>query len=150
MNNFYSFLLCGLFSLIMLFSSSVFSAEPIQSQISLNGDFDVNVIIANVNEDVLKIVVMVKNTTVKEKKFYSQIEKIFYIVKSEGKKYHVLKDSANTWLADPMYYQDVKVTVAKGARSMFWVKFPAPAESINSIDLTIQSVLPFDNLAITR
>ncbi len=130
------------------------AADPVQTQMTLSADIEVDVIKAKVSDKILTVNMLLRNTTDKRAEFRGVIDDSHYIVKEENKKYHVLKDSKGMWLADPLNYGSssawFEVKIPASGKRLLWVRFPAPPENVNSIDLSIQGVLPFDGLTITR
>ncbi len=63
----------------------------------------------------------------------------------------MLKDSNNRWIGAPMNSAgDISKKIAAGGKQLVWFKFPAPPATVESINLVIPGVLPFEELAISR
>jgi len=121
---------------------------------SLDAAFQVDVLKAKVKDDVLTVTMMLRNTTDKLTEFTGVIDESHYIVAEKNKKFHALKDSKGKWLADPVKYGAHSAwyssrVPAKG-KSIIWIRFPAPPEGVEKVDLSMQSIVPFDSLEISR
>jgi hypothetical protein len=131
-----------------------YAAEPIQSSFGTDGTLEFDVVKAKVTDNVLTIAIKIRNDSGSGVRFEGVIDNTYYIVKSESKKYHVLRDSSGKWLADPLKYgansawYDMRIN--GGGTGLIWMKFPAPPESETTVDLSVHKVVPFDGLAIAR
>ena len=139
---------------VLICFTSVQALDPVQTQMSLSAELEIDVIKAKVASDVLTVTMMLRNDGDKASNFTGVIDDSHYIVKEENKKYHALKDSKGKWLADPIKYGAhsawFEVRVPAKGKKLAWIRFPAPPENVEKIDLTVQGILPFDELAVTR
>lgn len=69
---------------------------------------------------------------------------------SAGKKYEVLKDENNTYIAalhsgyGDRWYTDLK----PGEQAMIWMKFPSPPAEVKAVTLQLPGVPPFEDVPI--
>ena len=151
------------FILIVLFVSCGYSpawaADSVQTQMSLSGDLDVDVLKASVLDDVFTVVLAYRNNGEAKAKIRYEVDEVYFIDDIEKKKYHVLKDSKNEWIGAPISRGQVGIgwpggvsamEISAGGKKLVWFKFPAPPAAAKSINLVIPDVLPFEELAITR
>ena len=143
-------IICAAAAAFMLSAVPASAAEPLQTQMGQNGEMEADVLKAKVDGQVLTVAIAFRNTgdakTIVEFKWHD----VYFIDKSQTKKYHVLKDNKGVWVASQVYYGGVRQTIDAGKKKLIWFKFPAPPEGDDSINLTIPAALPFDGLRITR
>ena len=127
------------------------AAEPLQTQMSMSGDMDVDVLKASILDNIFTVVLVYRNNGKAEEKIYYDFAGVYFIDDTEKKKYHVLKDSNNKWIGAPMNSAgDISRKIAAGGKQLVWFKFPAPPATVKSINLVIPGVLPFEELAVSR
>ena len=98
----------------LLFVSVALQAEPLQTQMGMTGDVEVDAVRASVRDDILTVILAYRNTGQSEAQVRYPVQDVYYIDNAENKKYHVLKDDKGDWIAAP---------VGVGARSA--TAFPA-------------------------
>lgn len=133
-----------------LLARSALAAGPIQTQMGMAGDVEVDVVKAAVQEGILTVVLAYRNTGKTNFAVRNPLEAVYYLDDIEKKKYQVLRDSKNEWIAAPLYGNALNFDVGAGERKAAWFKFPAPADKAKTINLVIPGVLPFEKLPITR
>ena len=138
--------------LLAVFSySRAWAADPLQTQMSMSGDMDVEVLKASILDNIFTIVLLYRNNGEAKERIYYNFAGVYFIDDTEKKKYHVLKDSNNRWIGAPMNSAgDISKKIAAGGKQLVWFKFPAPPATVKSINLVIPGVLPFEELAISR
>ena len=138
--------------LLAVFSySRAWAADPLQTQMSMSGDMDVEVLKASILDNIFTIVLLYRNNGEAKERIYYNFAAVYFIDDTEKKKYHVLKDSNNEWIGAPMNSAgDISRKIAAGGKQLVWFKFPAPPAAVKSINLVIPGVLPFEELAISR
>ena len=138
--------------LLAVFSySRAWAADPLQTQMSMSGDMDVEVLKASILDNIFTIVLLYRNNGEAKERVYYNFAGVYFIDDTEKKKYHVLKDSNNRWIGAPMNSAgDISKKIAAGGKQLVWFKFPAPPATVESINLVIPGVLPFEELAISR
>jgi hypothetical protein len=149
--------------LMVLFAIFGFSpasaADSIQTQMSMSGDLDVDVLKASILDSVLTVVLAYRNNGKSKAKIKYRVDEVYFIDDVENKKYHVLKDSNNEWIGAPIARGQVGIgwpggvsdmEITAGAKKLVWFKFPAPPATAETINLVIPDVLPFEELAISR
>ena len=138
--------------LLAVFSySRAWAADPLQTQMSMSGDMDVDVLKASILDNIFTVVLVYRNNGKAEERIYYDFAGVYFIDDTEKKKYHVLKDSNNKWIGAPMNSAgDISRKIAAGGKQLVWFKFPAPPATVKSINLVIPGVLPFEELAVSR
>ena len=138
--------------LLAIFSySRAWAADPLQTQMSMSGDMDVEVLKASILDNIFTVVLLYRNNGEAKERVYYNFAGVYFIDDTEKKKYHVLKDSNNRWIGAPMNSAgDISKKIAAGGKQLVWFKFPAPPATVESINLVIPGVLPFEELAISR
>ena len=138
--------------LLAVFSySRAWAADPLQTQMSMSGDMDVEVLKASILDNIFTVVLLYRNNGEAKERIYYNFAEVYFIDDTEKKKYHVLKDSNNKWIGAPMNSAgDISRKIAAGGKQLVWFKFPAPPAAVKSINLVIPGVLPFEELAISR
>ena len=141
-----------LIMLLAVFSySRAWAADPLQTQMSMSGDMDVEVLKASILDNIFTVVLLYRNNGEAKERIYYNFAGVYFIDDTEKKKYHVLKDSNNRWIGAPMNSAgDISKKIAAGGKQLVWFKFPAPPATVESINLVIPGVLPFEELAISR
>ncbi len=134
--------------------SPVWAMEPIQTQMSTDGNFDVSLLKAKVKGDVLTVQVMFKNTSSEKRNYGFAFKDIYYTDIKNKKKYYGLKDTEGHYIAGPasnwLSGGNFNVYVEPGGKAILWIKFPAPPESTETIDIYIPWALPFEDVKIER
>ena len=136
---------------LLLSLSFLVHAEPLQTQYLDNGA-ELNILKARVaKNNVLTIVAQYDNTSGADFKASYHFKHVYYIDPEENKKYHVLKDENEKYIASPASSGFLQTAWMKpGAKSIIWFKFPAPASETSTINLMLRGATPFDDLPITR
>ena len=142
-----------LVSLVALVSVAC-GTEAIQTQMSTDGIFDLSLIRARVSGDVLTVQVLFKNTSSKKSFYRFAFGNVYYTDTKEKKKYYGLKDAEGRFIAGPAEHWisggSFGMDFAPGATEIFWIKFPAPPESTETIDIYIPWALPFEDVKVER
>ncbi len=126
------------------------AAGPIQTQMAMAGDVEVDVVKAAVQEGILTVVLSYRNTGKANAAIRARLEDTYYIDDTDKKKYQVLRDSKNDWIAAPLYANSLNFDVGPGEKKAAWFKFPAPAEKVKAVNLVVPGILPFEKLPIAR
>ncbi len=134
--------------------SSVCAMEAIQTQMSTDANFDVSLIRAKVSKDVLTVQVLLKNTSSIKRNYSFDFKDVYYTDTKDKKKYYGLKDSEGHYIAGPaanwLRGGNFNVYFEPGDKAVFWIKFPAPPEATESVDIYIPWALPFEDIKIQR
>ena len=144
--------------LSFLFTVNTQAANYLDTQYGQDG-VEVHLLKAKVTNDVLTVSFMVENTSGAKVEFKSMvIGNVNYT--SADKKYPVLKDADNKWLASTITYEDTNsndslftakesayqyhyIRLADGKKRVGWVKFEAPKEGGWPIEVALPGVSPF-------
>lgn len=135
------------------------SSSVIQTQIAMSGEIEVDVVKANVRNGILTVVLAYRNTGTQSTGIQYRLKDVYYIEDSEQKKYQVLKDSQDNWIAAPVARGMIAIEGGSSARAVevlpegktvVWFKFPAPSNNVQTINLVIPNVLPFEELTLSR
>lgn len=143
-------------SLVLIFflCLSVFPQEAIQVQPSSDGKIEASVIQAKVRGNVLSLKVTLKNTTNDILEPELRFQDFYVTDVKEKKKYFPLKDAKGTFLAGPQHQPwgggTFKWRIKGGEHMTIWVKFPAPPEPTETIDLFVPGILPFEDIKLSR
>lgn len=137
-----------------LCSLSGLAMEPIQTQPSSDGKFEASLTSAKVRRDVLTVKIRLKNIATESAKLEFKYKSVYVTDIEEKKKYFALKDSAGTYIAGPQDRSSeggkVERYIDAGGQAIVWVKFPAPPEATQTVDIFVPRVLPFEEIEIER
>jgi hypothetical protein len=102
--------------------------------------------------DLMTIEFLVRNPT-KERIIFATfpIEKVSFIDDATSRRYGVVKDQSDNYMASPSsgaYIERQKID--GGGYSLMWFKFPVPPPSTQTISITIPTVNPFDGISLQR
>ena len=128
-------------------------AEPLQTQMGVNGLLEADVVKAQVQGNVLTVAILFRNTSSRNVRLERSPSEFFYVDAAGRNKYMVLRDAKGQWLAGPLNAFNkalLRQEVAPKGRAMIWLKFPAPPADSATIDLTTPFTLPFDHLPVQR
>ncbi|MBT4520557.1 MAG: hypothetical protein HOC23_11170 [Halieaceae bacterium] len=127
------------------------SAGVIQTQMSLDANFEIDVKKAQVINNVLTIVFVFRNTSGSKAKISMAPSEIYYIDPTQNKKYHILKDEKGTFIMAPtLFYGKLEFQVEAGKMKLAWIKMPAPDADVETININLPGSLPFEELKISR
>ena len=135
------------------------ASSAIQTQMAMSGEIEVDVVKADVREGILTVVLAYRNNGTEKAGIQYDLGDVYYIEDIEKKKYQVLRDSQGNWIAAPVARGMIAIGYGGGAfavgippvgKTAVWFKFPAPADNVESINLIIPNVLPFERLALSR
>ncbi len=146
-------ILLFLFTLISMFPFIPISANAsaLQTQMSLDANFEIDVKKAQVIDNVLTVILVFRNTSGEKAKISMPPGQIHYIDAAQNKKYHILKDEKNAYiLAPPLYYGNLEFEVSANGKKLAWFKMPAPDEGVDTINLNLPGSTPFEQLKISR
>lgn len=138
----------------ILFSLSGYAMDPIQMQPSSDGNFDASLTSVKVRNEVLTVRIRLKNIASKSKKIQLFYKDVYYTDIKDKKKYFALKDSEGKYIAGP---QDrgaqggkVERYIDADGQIIMWIKFPAPPETTETIDIFVPGILPFEEIEIKK
>ena len=134
----------------LFYGVSASQADPVQTQMGLNGEMEADVLKAKVDGEVLTVTVAFRNTSDAKSIVEFKWSDVYFINKAQDKKYHVLKDNKGTWVASQVYYGGVRQTIDAGKKKLVWFKLPAPPAADDAINLTLPVAMPFDGLKVSR
>ncbi|MGH1540404.1 MAG: hypothetical protein ACRBHB_08270 [Arenicella sp.] len=140
----------------ILFSANAYSANYIDTQYGENG-MEVHIMKVSFNKNIMTVVFAVENTS-DEDAVYSAfpIQQVYF--NTGNKKYPVIKDAEDRWLASTIAYTNSKTdifadklnsnkyytfTVKAGGKKVGWMKYEAPQDSDWPLDLSFPGVTPF-------
>lgn len=134
------------------------AADPLQTQMSLDGGLEVDLLRAKAQNNILTIVAAYRNNGSGKAQLEYPVSEVYYIDDQAQKKYHVLKDDQGKWIAAPVNNhgnigvvgRDWGLDIPPGGKQVVWFKFPAPEETASSITLSLPNVTPFDPVTISR
>ena len=149
--------LSQVFLTLVLGTSPAFSADPLQTQMRMTGDVEVDLVRAAIDDGVLTAIFAYRNNGTEEAGIKYKVSEVFYLDKSEGKKYHVLADSQGDWIAAPVARGSIavetgmsaqSVPIPPGGKKLVWFKFPAPPKTSMEIDIILPDALPFEKITL--
>jgi hypothetical protein len=128
------------------------AASPLQTQ-----DTDTSGLVADLmeckrHEGVLTIKVRFRNASSSSAshKLYESREYDQYYFTAANKKYFILKDSENTYLATQASGGGyLNADLHPGGTFQWWAKYPAPPPDVQKIQFIMPRVAPFDDVPIT-
>ena len=130
------------------------NAQALQTQMDANANGEVDVVKAQVSGGIMTVILMFRNTAGKRVEYDLDTAETYYIDKASNKKFFMLKDAEKKWVASNVRYYSssasFKFSVNKDGKKLIWMKFPAPADGVETIDFSMPGVLPFDGLKVSR
>jgi len=139
---------------VIIFASAAWAMNVNQTQPTTDGKFEASVIRAQVRGDVLTFQVLFKNVSSARNRFGFKFADVYYTDIKAKKKYYGLKDTNGNFIAGPVHYWvgggDFLQWMKPGEKRIFWIKFPAPPQSTETVDLYIPQVMPFEGIKISR
>lgn len=127
------------------------ATSPIATQ-----DTNVDGVTAEVTEfkrkgNTLTAKVRLKNASANTAKLEVHYDRSYVLDADAGKKYEVLKDDKNVYIAalSGGYSDRYQEDVAAGQAKSLWLKFPAPPAEVKAVTLQLDGVMPFEDLPIT-
>ena len=80
--------------LLAVFSySQAWAADPLQTQMSMSGDMDVDVLKASILDNIFTVVLVYRNNGEAKERIYYNFAGVYFIDDTEKKKYHVCQRS---------------------------------------------------------
>ncbi len=141
-------------------ASSGTGTKAIQTQVGMTGDVEVDVVKASIQEGILTVTLSYRNTGSQNVELKQiDLDDVYFISEAEKKKYHVLKDDKEAWIASPVARGKLgtetgfgvkSVSISPGSKAVVWFKFPAPPENVTAVNLVVPDVMPFDKLPVSR
>jgi hypothetical protein len=110
----------------------------------------VDVIKAAAKEGIFTVQIAYRNKGNSEVRIICGFDYVYFLDTQDKKKYQVLKDSQNVFLAAPNNGYGIDVTIPAGGKTIAWFKFPAPPASTTKVNLVVPGVLPFEDLPISQ
>lgn len=144
---------------LVLSTSLAFSAEPLQTQMGMEGEIEVDLVRAAIDDSVLTTIFAYRNNGSEEASIKYGVSEVYYLDKSEGKKYQVLADSQGGWIAAPVARGSIAIETGMGAmpvpvpaggKKLVWFKFPAPPKTSTEIDVVLPDALPFEKVILNQ
>lgn len=135
------------------------ASSAIETQMAMSGNVEVDVVKADVREGILTVVIAYRNNGTEKAEIQYPLRDVYYIEDLEKKKYQVLKDSQRNWIAAPVARNMIAIEggisarpvgVPPAGKTVVWFKFPAPPNNVQSVNLVIPNVLPFEKLRLSR
>jgi len=145
-----------LFISTLLFASSAYSADYLDTQFGDNG-LEVHIMKVSINKNIMTIVFAAENTGEDDAEFSSFPVRQVYFSTSD-RKYPVIKDTEGLWLASTIAYSNTDIdlfshklnaseyytfTIKPNGKKVGWMKFEAPQDGDWPLDLTLPGITPF-------
>ncbi len=139
---------------VFAFVCLAWAMEPLQTQLSSDGNIEGALLRCSIRDGVLTLQVSFKNLAQQNVEPSFPFADVYYTDIKEKKKYYPLRDSEGRVLAGPAHDWigggNFEQWIEPGAKRIFWIKFPAPPDTTDSIDIYIPNMLPFEGVKITR
>jgi|Deesub1362A_J573_1020465.scaffolds.fasta_scaffold09086_2 hypothetical protein len=130
------------------------ATTPIDTQPSSDGTLEASLIGLKVRNGVLTVKFSIKNVTDRSVEPGISFAKAYYIDIKERKKYFGLKDEKGMYIAGPVHYNwdggFFKQKIPSGGKAFIWIKFPAPSEETEEIDIYLPGFLPFEGIKLKQ
>jgi hypothetical protein len=140
-----------LFCLLTPIGFAQTTAGVLQTQMSLDANFEIDVKTAQVIDNVLTVVFVFRNTSGTTATISMLPSEIYYIDSTQNKKYHILKDENGAFIMAPsLYFGKLEFQVEAGKLKLAWIKMPAPDAGVETININLPGSLPFEKLKISR
>ncbi len=122
------------------------AAPPVLQTQYGNDGIEIDIVKCKVLKDVMTLVIVARHPG--DGEGYVQIfpDRVYYI--ANNKKYHVLQDSEGAWISS--HGTGFSGYIKKGKSLMGWFKFPAPPADVNKIQITLDKILPFEDVEVQR
>ncbi len=145
-------LLITALAMVVMLSFSVYAMEDIQTQPSSDGVFEASLFGVKIRGEVLTVKIRVKNISGGSAKLQFYYKDAYYADIKGKKKYFALKDSEGKYIAGPQDRSSdggkVERYIKNDGQGIFWIKFPAPPETTETVDIIIPGILPFEEIAV--
>lgn len=135
-------------ALIFICLSTGSAKEAIQTQYGPDG-IEVDLIRMRFSNH-LTLFFKFRNTGEKDVDFDIHHHSVYFIDETGAKKYHVLQDSRNEWLATGGRLEVTAYEMDPGGSKIGWYKFPLPPEDVKTIEINLPDVTPFEEVEIIR
>ena len=141
---------------VLIFSASAHSADYLDTQYGENG-LEAHVMKVTFNKNIMTIVFALENTS-DQKNVYSAFPIKQVYINTGDKKYPVIKDTKDYWLASTIAYSTSKTdifanntntsqvyvfTLKPKGKKVGWMKFEKPQDADWPLDLNFPGVTPF-------
>jgi len=141
-----------LWAILMVWPVS--AAKVIQEQPSTDGNMEASLISAAVRGEVLTVKVILKNTSGKKATPMFFFKDVYYTDLKDKKKYFALKDAEGQYIAGPRYDGSnggrFWFDIGPDGKKIIWVKFPAPPQTTESVDIFLPGILPFEAVPLRK
>jgi hypothetical protein len=146
--------LSALSLLVFVFATGAYALKAIQIQTSSDGNIEASLIEVKEKRGVLTVKVVLKNISKEWIEPELRFAEAYYADVDDGKKYFPLKDSEGKFIAGHLSYDwgggTFKEKIGPDQSKIIWIKFPAPPETTETIDIFIPKLLPFEEVIIMR
>jgi len=137
---------------VMLLPAPGRCTEAVQVQPSSTGNFMGLLSPVKIKKGVLTITFIIKNVADKEKRAHFSYKDVYFIDPQGKKNYFALKDSTGQIIAGPKKYKihggEFDYDLPPNKSRILWIKFPAPPETVKSIDIFFPGFLPFEDVPL--
>ncbi len=121
------------------------AAPPVLQTQYGNDGIEIDIVKCKVLKDVMTLVIVARHPGDGAGYVSINPQRIYYI--ANNKKYHMLRDSKGAWISSHSYFSDY---VKKGKSLMVWFKFPAPPADVDKIQITLDTIMPFEDVEVQR
>jgi hypothetical protein len=143
------------FILVLVFLPvTALTMTAIDTQPSSDGTAEASIIGLKIRNGVLTLRFSIKNTTDRTIEPGMSFAQAYYIDTKEKKKYFGLKDEKGMFIAGPIAYNwdggFFKQKIPANGKALIWIKFPAPSEGSEEIDVYLPGFLPFEGIKLEQ
>ncbi len=144
----------GFILLLLILPVVSLAAAPVDTQPSSDGTAEASIIGLKIRNGVLTLRFSIKNITDKTIEPGISFAKAYYIDTREKKKYFGLKDENGMFIAGPVKYNwdggYFQQKIPPNGKALIWIKFPAPSENTEEIDVYLPGFLPFEGIKLQQ
>jgi hypothetical protein len=139
--------------LLILGLGTLIAAEIIQTQENetLEG-VEADITRLSIRNDIMTLRFKVRNSFNKTRTIEFYFKDFYIIDPANQKKYFALKDSDGQFIGGPKEKEweggRFRVSISTDSSAGFWVKFPVPADSTDTIDVSIPGFFPFEEISL--
>lgn len=142
----------GILLVLIVLPVCAWALSEIDTQPASDGMSEASIVGIKVRNGVLTVKFSIKNTTDSVIEPGVSFAKTYYISVKDKKKYFGLKDERGVFIAGPATFDwdggFFKQKISPGGKAFLWIKFPAPSQETDEIDVYLPGYLPFEGIKI--
>ncbi len=144
------------FTLLFLMGAGAgLAGEVIQSQEAESVDgIEVDLTSVKMKNDIVTLKFKIRNVGSKSQNVEIPYKSCFLMDETNQKKYYILKDSDGIFIAGPLNRRvgggQFSLHISPGKSKNMWMKFPAPPDNPETVTISIEGVLPFEDVKLPK